>query len=435
MAFTNQVSNYGSYKYVVSATAPGPYKTIQAAIDEAVAQGDTTTIFVRPGSYTENLTLYTGVDIQGSEEGQVTITGVHVPPAAGTFAISNCKLVSATHAFSSAVAGTTVISVKNCLFTLTAGYVFNMAAWTGDLSIANCTDTSVANGIITNGSGSALNIVDSSIGAGATAMAVVGVTTIYNSRIFCPIALTGNANVSIDGGSVIDGAITLANPAILGVYNSRIVSGASACITTTSAGLTTLENVVLDSAAASVIAGTGVIELGEVVFNNVSVIAGTITYAHASLVGIGNLNIENILFLNSSAGSAGQVLTSNGVAAPTWQAAGGGGMTWSIITADTALVNNNGYINKNATPANLTLCALPGAAVAGAVYAIQGYTSGLWKITQGANQQIYFGNQKTTVGATGYLLATNQYDSVYLVCITANLEFVVLQAVGNITVF
>ena len=433
MSFNNQVSNYGSYTYVASGTQPGPYKTIQAAINQVVTDGAKTTIFVHPGTYTENLTLHDGVNIQGSLEGEVIISGIHTPPAAGTFTISNCRLTSATHAFSSAAAGTADLTIDNCLFNLTNGYVFSLANWVGDLSITNSSDASVANAIVNNAGGSALTIKDSSIGAGATTMAIAGVTSIYNSRIFCSMAITGNAAVSIDGGSIIDGAISLATPATLEIYNSRVTSGAVACITTLSVGLTTLENVVLDSSAASAIAGTGQIELGEVVFNDVSVIAPTITYANASLLDASNINLENILFLANSAGNPGDVLTSNGVAAPTWQPAGGAGFTWTAAPADASFTVGSGVYNTKVTLLTMTL---PATAAAGTLIAIQGTAVGLagWSISQNAGQNIQFLETSSTVGVTGAVSSTSPDAGMTLLCTVADTTWNVISSIGSFNI-
>ena len=47
---------------------------------------------------------------------------------------------------------------------------------------------------------------------------------------------------------------------------------------------------------------------------------------------------------------------------------------------------------------------------------------------------LYFGNAPTTTGTSGYLASTNRFDSVTLVCVTANTEFVVYASIGNIIV-
>ena len=263
-------------------------------------------------------------------------------------------------------------------------------------------------------------------------MSVTGVTAIDNTTISCPIAATGNAVVDING-CVINGTISSVTPAIVSVYNSRMVSGANACITTTSTGLTTIEGCVLDSSGAAAIAGTGAIEMGSITFNDVSVIAGTITYDNASLFAASNVNVENILFLKGSAGSAGQVLTSNGVAAPTWQAGGGGGFAWAAASADGSLVNGNGVIN---TKAGLLTMTLPATAAVGTVIAIQGCATGAtgWKIAQNAGQNIQLGTSNTTPGVGGYLASTTIHDGVQLLCVVADTSWEAISVIGNITV-
>jgi hypothetical protein len=433
MSYTNQLTNYGSYQYVVTGSNPGPFHTIQTAINQALADGATTTIFVQPGTYTENLTLYSGIDIQGSSEGQVTIIGLHTLPTTGTFTIANCYLVSDTDIFNQADAGTTVVVLQNCTFALLSGYIFNLINWTGDLGITRCLDSSTSNSIINNDSGAALAISDSLVGAGTTTMAVTGVTTIDNSNIFCPITGTGNAVINIDAGSIIDGAITIATPATLSIYNSRVTNGANPCITTTSVGLTTLENVILDCSGATAIAGTGQLELGEVVFNDVSVIAGTITYANASLLGASNINLENVLFLKNSSGTAGQVLTSSGAATPpVWS--NPVSTFWQITTTDAVtMVPDNGYIPKNAL-GHLTTYTLPATSAVGTELEISGFDTHLWTIAQNASQIVNVGSTATTTGVGGSITATSRYDAIRLVCVTSNTVWNLVSSVGNLSV-
>jgi len=59
--FTTSDNNYGTAKLIVDATAgSGNYTTIAAAL-AAASSGQT--IFIRPGTYTENLTLVAGVNL------------------------------------------------------------------------------------------------------------------------------------------------------------------------------------------------------------------------------------------------------------------------------------------------------------------------------------------------------------------------------------
>jgi len=111
---------------------------------------------------------------------------------------------------------------------------------------------------------------------------------------------------------------------------------------------------------------------------------------------------------------------------------GGSGITWNEVTGTTQdAAADNGYITNNESLVTVTL---PSTCAVGKTIRVAGKGAGLWKIAQNAGQIIYFGDQNTTSGTAGYLAAQNQYDSIELLCITANTTFNVISAVGNITV-
>lgn len=135
----------------------------------------------------------------------------------------------------------------------------------------------------------------------------------------------------------------------------------------------------------------------------------------------------------ASVGTSGQVLTSNGAGAlPTFQDAGGGGITWNEETGTSAtMAVDNGYIANNAALVTLTL---PDTAAVGSVVRVTGKGAGGWKIAQNASEIIHFGTTDTTTGVGGSLASTETYDAVELVCIVADTEWVVLSSLGNITI-
>ena len=109
----------------------------------------------------------------------------------------------------------------------------------------------------------------------------------------------------------------------------------------------------------------------------------------------------------------------------------GGGVTWAAVGVGSTLLVNHGYICT--TGAALSF-ALPGTSSVGATIhlALNGSTS--WTITQGANQQIRLGSSATTLGAGGSIASTSVGDSITLVCVTANLTWMSISAVGNLTI-
>ncbi len=99
---------------------------------------------------------------------------------------------------------------------------------------------------------------------------------------------------------------------------------------------------------------------------------------------------------------------------------------WSEATADFTMVKNNSYTTNQGSLLTYTL---PVTCPIGAVVEIAGNSASGWLIAQNSGQTIYGLATPTTTGATGSLASFTQYDTVKLVCITADTDFVVLS--GN----
>lgn len=98
----------------------------------------------------------------------------------------------------------------------------------------------------------------------------------------------------------------------------------------------------------------------------------------------------------------------------------------NVTGAAQNLSPNQNYIANRAT---LITFSLPAAAPIGSIIEIAGLGAGGWIINQGAGQQILIGSSATTSGATGTLASTNRYDTIRLMCVTANTIFTVLSGV------
>ena len=138
----------------------------------------------------------------------------------------------------------------------------------------------------------------------------------------------------------------------------------------------------------------------------------------------GNINIV---------GAGGVTVTGNpGTNTLTITAVIPAGFTWTEAAGPAVpLVVANGYILNNA---GLVTATLPAAAAVGTIIAIVGKGAGLYTIAQGAGQTIHFDDIDTTPGVGGSLTATNRYDCIELICITANSDWVVRSSVGNFTI-
>ncbi len=111
---------------------------------------------------------------------------------------------------------------------------------------------------------------------------------------------------------------------------------------------------------------------------------------------------------------------------------GGSSFTWTEVTgASQSAAVNNGYITNNA---GLVTVTLPTTAAIGDIVEVGGKGAGGWRIAQNASQLIHFGSSVTTTGTGGRLDSTNRYDTVKIICITANNEWLVTSSIGNITV-
>lgn len=130
-------------------------------------------------------------------------------------------------------------------------------------------------------------------------------------------------------------------------------------------------------------------------------------------------------------GTSGQVLITDGAGTITWQNPLEG-LNWvEIIATSVAMQANEGYILNNAA---LVTATLPATCALGLRVRVAGKGAGGWTIAQNAGQTIHFGNQDTTTGAGGSLSSTNQYDSIDLLCITADTDFLAISSIGNMTV-
>lgn len=117
--------------------------------------------------------------------------------------------------------------------------------------------------------------------------------------------------------------------------------------------------------------------------------------------------------------AGGGISVTNGAGSITIGAIGGG-ITWSEATVSATMDVNNGYIANNGALVTLTL---PTTSVLGDVISVQGYGAGSWSIAQGASQSIRVGSAVSTIGVGGSVSAANQYDSISLVCVVANTEW------------
>jgi hypothetical protein len=105
-------------------------------------------------------------------------------------------------------------------------------------------------------------------------------------------------------------------------------------------------------------------------------------------------------------------------------------VTWNDVSGTSqAAAVNSGYIISNAGQTTVTL---PATAAEGTVFAVQGKGAAGWILQANTGQVIHLGSSATS--SAGSLTSTNQWDSVTIVCVTANTTFAVTSVIGNLTV-
>lgn len=277
-------------KWIVNPTAGagGNQTTIAAAI-AAASSGDT--IFITPGTYTENLTLKAGVNLTAfgcdssqNGTGHVIISGTCTLTTAGSVTISGIQLQTNSAAFL-AVTGTlaSIVNLENCYL--------------------NCTN---ATGITFSSSSAsaAINIKDSrgnlaTTGIGLFANSSAGSMVITN----CNFGNSGGSTTAStnSAGSVLIGYTTITFP--LSASSTAMINGQTVLVETTAQNATCLTT-----------AGTGISIWSESTFSSgsasaVSIGAGTSVSIYNcnvgstntnAITGAGTLNYSSIIFTNTS---------------------------------------------------------------------------------------------------------------------------------------
>ena len=339
-------SGYPTTPYVVGTADHAGYLTIQSACDAATADGGGIVV-VQPGTYTEDLTLYDGVHIMGlnfaDAGGGAIIVGVHTPPVTGGFVFRNVRLESATHIFSSAVAGTAHLVIADAYIAVTNGYTYNLPNWTGTLETFDVNDFGSTNdGFINNTGGSDIAIFAASVGAGVVnPMIISGTIFTDGAEFFAPVNFTGAAVLTLVRASFAD-TVTCSDTSSGSFTGCDFSTGANIALTTTSTNTISLLDVSIDSSAANVITGTGTVEFGSVTYLTNSSIAGTITKNFTTRLETGELKlndttvgalIANTGVVSAIAGVTGQLFVATTGADPAWATTSYGDFSFTNLTS------------------------------------------------------------------------------------------------------
>ncbi len=280
LTITETTGAYPITPFVVGPVGQAGYQTIQAAMDAANAAGEGL-VAVQPGTYNENLTFYDGICLAGALEiSGVVLIGTHTPPASGTLIVRNLVLQSVADVFSSAVAGTTTITLIE-LATAVNGFTFNLPNWTGPLNTIQYFETFSINGFSNNTGGSDLILRDSNIGNGnSNTLICTGSCSMINCLIGCPVDFQTGASV-VANGTAFSNPVTFSNDSVGILSQCTFLTDPDAAITFNSTGSVGLIGGGIETSNDPAIdgAGVGTITLTGVDFQSNSNLAGTLNIA------------------------------------------------------------------------------------------------------------------------------------------------------------
>ena len=283
MAYRNYATANG---FIVAKDGNGDFLTIATALTAAVS-GDT--IFIRPGTYTENLTLKVGVNLTAFDCDAITpnviITGKATFTAAGTVSISGIQLTTNSD-FLLAVTGSaaSIVNLKNCNLNCSnnTGISFTSSSGSAQINCYQCTGNLGTTGIGLYSSSSAgeiqlLYCQFSNSGASTTASSnSAGVLVINFSQLLFPISTSSTG--------------------IFNIYHSIINSSPQNATCVTTAGTGTANGI---SQSQFFSGSASAISIGANTEIDVSFSTISSTNANA-ITGAGSIAYQGIGFVNSS---------------------------------------------------------------------------------------------------------------------------------------
>lgn len=298
VASTAASSDLHVARFIVASSTAGTganYTTIASAIAAAQGTGINSTIFLQPGTYTENITLVPGINLCAFDcdafTPNVTIAGTLTLTTAGTVSISGIRLQTNAAAFL-AVTGAAASNIRliDCYLNCTnnTGITFSAANTSARIDIINCTSELVTTGIglFAHSSTGALvlyGLQGANDGLSTTASTCsAGNLSILNSVINFPItyssgSIGSHSRSTFDNSPTNTTSVALIGTSIVGGFACTYNSGTASSISAGVGTAFTLINSSIFSSNTNAITGAGTIAFSAVTFNGSSSTINTTT--------------------------------------------------------------------------------------------------------------------------------------------------------------
>jgi len=279
MTFTHAVStdNYGPAKWIVDASAAnGTHTTIAAALTSA-SSGDT--IFIRPGTYTENLTLKAGVNltafVSDAQTPNVTIIGKCTATFAGSATLSGIRLqTNSDNCVSVTGSAATIINLFSCYINCSnnTGILNSSSSGSSLVFCSECTGDigTVGIAIFSNSGGGGLKFnscIFTNSGGSTTANTCSGTSSgalsAFDVQFNSALTLSSAASILLEycQFTILTSSGT-SSGTVLFCYSSDVVIGAGTTIT--------LCSCIVNSASTNVLTGAGTLNYAFIAFNGAS---------------------------------------------------------------------------------------------------------------------------------------------------------------------
>jgi len=266
---------YATSNYIVAPTiAQGAnYSTIQAAINAASAGS---TIVIKPGTYTENLTLKAGVNIASFENSNVgdtnvTIVGKSTFTGAGTVTLSGLYLTTnSDYILSVTGSSASVVGLQNCYINASnsTAIQFTSSSSSAKITLEQCNGSTGTTGIalFTHSSAGSLNIRFTDFGntgASSTASTIsAGVLNIKHSSIDVPISMSSTAlgtleNLRMDTSSTNSTSVTVNISGAINISKCNFISGSATPLVVTAGTVANNDIIDFNTSSATGISGAG----------------------------------------------------------------------------------------------------------------------------------------------------------------------------------
>ena len=336
----------------------GTYSTIQAAINDAPVG---TTIFLRPATYTEDLTLKAGVSLQGfdaSQTGRSTVIAGNITASySGTANISGLTLRTNGAAFLT-VSGSnaTTVNIYDSYLDMTnaTGIVNSGSGTPAIVNIRNCNGNIGTTGIslftMTNNAGLQMDFCEIGNSGGSTTASTSSspnTVTLNSSQLNFPFSVTSSGSVTAYY-TQISTSVTALTTAGTGVssLNNCYLSGLTASAVSIGAGSTVgLNDCTINSSNTNAITGAGTLVYTGIEFDGTSSAINTTTLT-TRMIGVPSIRFYGSSGTTGTATSNIITMYEEGTFTPTLLGAStAGSTTYSAQQGYYTRIGNLVYIN------------------------------------------------------------------------------------------